>query len=237
MSQSPTQRRDPIKVAIAALGVALVIMAALIAFLVWGRQPPKVSPPPAPVTSATTTPTATATRSTPEPSKPSASVEPTAAATSATAATTSPGTPVATPQVSSAPPAPPVPSSPQTMMWDGKATFTYFTAEVLHDDPDGDDTLIDGKAALPVEVCLTGDLDGSGKGRITSAPWTMEDSLGSIQQPQTGGYQPAFPTSVDVPVGGCVRGYLTFDYVSSDSEGANLVYENGLGDRAVWQFH
>ena len=122
-------------------------------------------------------------------------------------------------------------------MWEGKATFEYFTAEVLRDDAPGDDTMIEGKAALLVEVCLTGDFQGSGKGLITSAPWTMEDSTGTIQKAQAGGYEPAFPASVEVAVGDCVRGYLTFDYLAPDGDGVDLVYQNGLGDRAIWQFH
>lgn len=228
MSQSPTQRRDPIKMVVVALGVALAILAALIAFLVWGRPAPQVLPPPAPSTSVPTSPAATATNTATEPSEPAASTQPPAAPTTS---------PTKAPAPSPEPSATPSASAQQTMMWEGKATFEFFTAEVLRDDAEGDDTMIEGKAALLVEVCLTGDYQGSGTGLITSAPWTMEDSTGTIQKPQAGGYEPAFPASTEVAVGDCARGYLTFDYLAPDADGVDLVYQNGLGDRAIWQFH
>ncbi|MGV8846742.1 hypothetical protein [Tessaracoccus sp.] len=225
MTQSPTQRRDPVKVAVVALGIVLAILAALIAFLVWGRPAPRVPAPPIPSTSPTTSPTAAA-----QP-EPSASTKPTTATPAPTPSATTPAPSPESPSATSSA------SAQQTMMWEGKATFEFFTAEVLRDDAPGEDTAIEGKAALLVEVCLTGDIDGSGKGRITSAPWTMEDSTGTVQKPQAGGYEPVFPASVEVAVGECARGYLTFDYLEPDGDGVDLVYENGLGDRAIWQFH
>ena len=237
MSQSPSKRRNPIKVAIAALGVALVAMAALIVFLVWGRPAPSMTTSPSPTPTATTSATTTASAppvTTAAPSTAPASTAPPPGPTPEPSIAASTSAPAASPSPTTTAPSP-VPTT-QTMMWEGKATFENFTVEVVRDDPGQEAAMIEGKAGLPVKVCLTGDLDGSGAALISASPWTLEDSDGNVQKPQEGGYEPAFPTSAEYAVGDCVSGFLTFDYVSAGSD-ANLVYENGLGDRAVWQFH
>ncbi len=123
------------------------------------------------------------------------------------------------------------------MMWEGKATFDAVTVEVLQEDPDQDTTMIQDKAGLLVEVCVIKGADGTDGAKITSQSWTLEDSDGNVQTPQQGGYEPAFPTDAQLSAGKCVRGFLTFDYVSAESDYADLVHEDSLGNRAVWQFH
>ncbi|RMB58264.1 hypothetical protein EAX62_13770 [Tessaracoccus antarcticus] len=108
---------------------------------------------------------------------------------------------------------------------------------MLQDDANQDAPMIEGKAGLLVEVCATLALEGDDTVRISSDPWSLQDAEGNVQKPQQGGYEPAFPSDADYAVGECARGYLTFDYLSAESDYANLVYENGFGDRAVWQFH
>lgn len=236
--------RRPMRVAIAALAVSLAVMAALIVFLIWGRSAPTVAPAPSPSASptpspsATSSPSATPTRdpgesNAPTPSAsaastPVASPSPTPAATQS--ATTSTAASASTPSTASASPAP-------TMNWEGKATFEYFTAEVLSNDAVPDAEVVEDKAGLLVEVCVRRALDGTDGALITTDPWTLEDANGNTQTPQEPGYRPAFPASKQYPVGECARGFLTFDYVPADGGYAMLVYENGLGERAVWQFH
>lgn len=243
MTEPTPKPRDPMRVAIAILGVAVLVMAAIVAFLIWGRSTPTVVPAPTPssplVNSTPTTTTTTASPATPiaaattttelattteAPSTPS----PASSSATATGETTSPMQTTSPTQTS---------SPAQTMMWEGTATFEHFTVEVLRDDANQGAEAIEGKAGLLVEVCVTQALDGGGTARISSDPWTLEDSEGTVQRPQAGGYQPAFPTGGEFAVGECAHGYLTFDYLPAGGDQANLVYENGLGDRAVWQFH
>ncbi|MEO7586451.1 MAG: hypothetical protein ABIS84_00325 [Arachnia sp.] len=247
MTVPETRRRNPMHVAIAALSIALVAVAALVAFLIWGRPAPTVEPVPSPTPSSSPTsqppsqsPTATQTpvTTTPATPVPASTAATTAAEASAPATTTAAASPAASPVTTTAPASPAAsPAAAQTMMWQGKATFEHFTAEVLADDANQDAPMIEGKAGLLVEVCATEALAGTGTVRISSDPWTLQDSDGNAQKAQQGGYEPAFPTDAEYAVGACARGYLTFDYLSVDSDYANLVYENGLGDRAVWQFH
>lgn len=249
---SPKPRR-PMRVAIAALAVSLAVMAALIVFLIWGRSAPTVAPAPSP--SVSSTPSFSAT---PSPSAmSSASATPTQPPSEPVATTSHPST-TATPVASPSPPPgsaipaattstpaspattePPAPStSPgQTMRWEGRATFEHFTVEVLSDDAVQDAEIVEDKAGLLVEVCVSKALDGEDGARVTTDPWTLEESNGNIQTPQQPGYKPAFPAGKQYPVGKCARGFLTFDFISTDSDHARLVYDNGLGDRAVWQFH
>lgn len=233
MTESSGKPRNPVRVAIVVLGVALVVMAAIIAFLVWGRSTPTITPSPSP--SSATSPAATA----------APTVIPVDATPSRTPShnpvvgTTAPGT-TSGASPSTAPAKTPAPSEPavQTMMWEGKATFEHFTVEVLSEDADqGADGMVDGKAGLLVEVCVIKALDDSARARITTDPWTLEDSDNNVQTPQKVGHEPAFPADGEYAVGECARGFLTFDYVSVDSDYAVLVYDNALGDRAVWQFH
>ena len=53
------------------------------------------------------------------------------------------------------------------MAWEGKATFEHFTVEVLRDTGDGE--MIEGKAGLPVEVCVVKALDdGDGGAKVAA---------------------------------------------------------------------
>ncbi len=238
MTESTRKPRSPMRVAIAVLSVAVVVMALIVAYLVWGRSTPTVLPAPTPSASPTTPSPSTTVSTTPTPAPSTLSTAApatTPASSNSPVATETPTSPSPTaPNTSSAPP---VPAPAQTMMWEGKATFEHFSVEVLRDDAPQDTPMLENKAGLPVEVCVVKTLDGSDTARISSDPWTLEDSEGTVQTPQAGGYQPAFPADGEYAVGECARGYLTFDYLPAGGDYANLVYENGLGDRAVWQFH
>lgn len=128
------------------------------------------------------------------------------------------------------------PAPGQTMMWQGRATFDNFTVELLEDTGDGE--MIEGKAGLPIEVCVTKALEEGRPTRVSLEPWLLEDSNGNTQRPQVpGAYEPAFPAEGTYGEGECVSGYLTFDLITDQVDYVELVYANGLGDRAVWQFH
>ncbi len=230
MTKPEAQTRRPIRVAIIVVAVALAVVVALVAYLTWGRDAVD-SPTPTPSASPSVpAPTASApgTTATPEPpDSEQATPSPTATSSSGPASATE------TPTVSGAPSDPP--AAAQTMMWEGKASFENFTVEVPRDNDVP--ASIEGKAALLVEVCLTKSLDDAGKTRISWDPWTLEDSDGNVNRPVAGGYEPAFPADDEYVQGECARGYLTFDQMPPNSDFVNLVYENGLRDRAVWQFH
>ena len=241
MTEPTPKPRDPMRVAIAILGVAVLVMAAIVAFLIWGRSTPTVVPAPTP-SSPLVNSTPTTTTASPAPPLAGATTTPELAPTTEAPSPPSPPSSRATATGETTSPmqttSPTQTSSPaQTMMWEGTATFEHFTVEVLRDDANQGAEAIEGKAGLLVEVCVTQALDGGGTARISSDPWTLEDSEGTVQRPQAGGYQPAFPTGGEFAVGECAHGYLTFDYLPAGGDQANLVYENGLGDRAVWQFH
>ena len=128
------------------------------------------------------------------------------------------------------------PAPGQTMMWQGRATFDNFTVELLEDTGDGE--MVEGKAGLPIEVCVTKALEEGQPTRVSLEPWLLEDSNGNTQRPQVpGAYEPAFPAEGTYGEGECVSGYLTFDLITEPVDYVELVYANGLGDRAVWQFH
>lgn len=247
MAEPERGRRSPMRVAVVVLGVALVALAAVIAYLVWGNRSPSVVPAPTPQHSPTiATPSAPASAgktatpgTTPPVSEPV--LPPTTVVLPATATpATSP--PVA--QVSSAPPSSPATATTattavaaQTMMWDGLATFERLTVEVVQDDGGQNKEMIEGKAGLLVEVCATHDADTSSTTDAGPGTWTLQDSLGNTQTPQQGGYHPPLPTDAVPSAGKCLQGYLTFDYVSEESGYASLVYEDAAGNRAVWEFH
>lgn len=228
MPQSRASRPSPIWAAIIVLAVALVAVVILVVVLLWHRGVTRTLPSPSP-SAIVSTQSSMPTQSIDETAPPSTPIDP---------ATPEPSPASST--VSSPPPSSTTPSEPaagQTMMWEGKASFEHFTVELLQDEPGEDTTMIEGKAGLPVEVCVAKSLNGTDAVRVSLEPWTLEDSVGNVQNPQGGGYEPAFPAESQLGVGECVQGFLTFDYASEDSDFANLVYENGLGDRAVWQFH
>lgn len=54
------------------------------------------------------------------------------------------------------------------------------------------------------------------------------------------GHQPAYPASATLAPGKCVEGFVSFafgDFVDTPSDYTNLIYENSLGDKAVWNNH
>ena len=237
MTEPTTPRHSSMRIAIIVLAVALVATAVLVVFLLRARDASTALPvptptpstssatgEPSPTTSASDTP-ATTTPTSPAPQSASPEPSPSPRVTG-TPATSAPGST-----------APAVPDAGQTMMWEGRASFDHFSVAVLQDDPDQDTEMIEDKAGLPVEVCVIKGVDGTDGARISSESWTLEDADGNVQTPQQGGYEPAFPTETQVSAGECVRGFLTFDYVSAEGDSSNLVHENSLGDRAVWQFH
>ena len=136
-------------------------------------------------------------------------------------------------------PAPPVAAEPtQRFLGSGHtATFRYFSVTVLDEAPAAP---VDGRAGLKVRVCVRELPPGyTGSVRISRDPWRLVSDKEISLSPATSGlYQPAFPVEVSKGVGQCQEGFLTFvippDYVNDSS---NLVYANGVGETASWNFH
>lgn len=233
MPEPTTSRHNLMRVVIIVLAVAVVAMAAFVVFLLWVRG--AQTEPPAPDPNPSTSPVS-------EPS-PRPSVEGDQSTTTPLDSTPSPATPsttavsTATASLQATTTTPEAPTAGQTMMWEGMATFDNITVELLQEDEDQSAAMIDGKAGFLVEVCVMTDVDGGDGALITSASWTLEDSDVNVQSPQEDGYTPPFPTETLAQVGECAKGFLTFDYVSANSDYANLVHDDDLGNRAVWQFH
>ncbi len=236
MIEPTSPRLNLMRVAIIVLAVAVVAITAFVVFLLWGRgaqtEPPSpaASPSASPVSETSPNPsiggvqgTTTPTGSTPSPATPAPP-----STTAGSTATESPQATTTTPEA---------PTAGQTMMWEGMASFANITVELLQEDEDQSTAMIDDKAGFFVEVCVMKDVDGGEGALITSASWTLEDSDGNVQYPQEDGYAPPFATEAVAQVGECAKGFLTFDYVSADSDYANLVHDDDLGNRAVWQFH
>lgn len=220
---SPTGQRSSgnagVTAGIVVASIALVAVIGLIAWLAFMRQP-------------TTTPERTPTEGTSAPTP----------ASSTPVATTPSNEPTATPSGPGSTPVPPStsvePTSETTMQWQGKAEFEHFSVELM---PEGDGvSTIEGAAGFYVEVCVLSALPegDSGKTLITSQPWRLEDSTGTRRSPRPqGAYEPPFPATGHYDVGQCATGWLTFDALEGPIDFSTLVYENGLGDKAVWQFH
>lgn len=180
-------------------------------------------------------------------------LETTSASVSASAPTTSvaPTTPV---PVTSATPVPiPSPASPssttvaappvapeptQRFLGSGHtATFRYFSVTVLDEAPT---TLVDDRAGLRVRVCVRELPPGyAGSVRISRDPWHLVSDKEISLSPATSGlYQPAFPVETTKAVGQCQEGFLTFVIPPNYfNDSTNLVYANGVGETASWNFH
>ena len=79
------------------------------------------------------------------------------------------------------------------------------------------------------------DADGT---RVSLEPWSLTSSADEVQRPVTGGHSPAFGPEAFLGVGECTSGWLTFEnFENQDIDHSMLVYSNGLGDRAIWNFH
>lgn len=228
-----TSRATTLRVAIIAVAILLALVASYLVFLILTRDAPVALPSPdasktpAPLRSDPP-PSASAPLTTDQP--PTGGDDPTPIE-SATEPTTDPSSSEAPAQT---PPPRPAAAPSTTMAWQGLATFENFSVELPP--LEGDPPEIDGKAGFFVEVCALKELS-SDQVRISSEPWSFADAEGNVGRPTEGGYEPAFPTSTTVAVGECVSGYLTFDFLPGESDYLNLIYQNGLGDRAVWQFH
>lgn len=210
-----------------AIGVLSVLLIAAIVWVVWlvsNDGGDGATPDPTPTVTQTventTTPTGEPT------SEPTGEPEPTPTET---------GTEPASPEPTDVPE-----PEEQTFLGEGLATFENFTVELLPYDEDSAPERIEGKERFEVEVCVVQGLDGDdGLTRITNDPWYIESPSGETQRAiDDGVYDPVFPPDGDYAVGECASGWLTFDeFDESPLDYMSLVYENGLGDRAIWNFH
>lgn len=235
MSQesTPADPNKGLKIAITVVAVILVAVAIWLAWLFLTDDDTTAPAPPDTTTTAPATPTPTSTEQTPtsSPSADATTTDPTPDGTTP-ADTQEPQEPAPTGEPE---PVEPEPGPAQTHAWEGKATFAHFTAELRQDDGE---QVIDGKAGLPVTVCMTSEPSPGHSMTVWLESWYLETSTGAIQLPHSPGlYEPAFPEESVLQEGDCVDGFLTFDMVEVQVDWVNLVYSNELGDRAVWQFH
>lgn len=199
--------------------MALLLVAALI-WIIWlatGSPDDSTTPEPAP--SPTTSLDPDEPTPDPTPSEPGETPEP----------TTPPETP--TPSETAEP-------DEQSFLGEGKATFENFSVELFAWDENTAPEVIPGKVGFDVEVCVLQAVDEGDQTRISDEPWRMEGSSAETRRPVEGVYDPVFPPEGDYAEGECASGWLTFDEFDAEAvEWAIVIYENGLGDRAVWNFH
>ena len=205
--------------------VALVVLLAVIIGVVWVRNaamPTAISS--FPVTTSPSTQTA-GSSSAPAPSPSTASAaSPTVAPTSAQATSKAPA---------------PAPEPTQQFVGAGEtATFRYFAVTVLNEAPAAP---VDTKAGLKVRVCVR-ELPPGTVGtavRISRDPWRLVSDKDISLTPATSDlYTPAFPVETTKAVGQCQEGFLTFVIPPNFfNDFSNLVYSNGVGESASWNFH
>lgn len=221
---------NSVKAGIAILSMLLVAIVVVIIVLALDRGKPEEAVP-----SPTPTPTpSTTVPATPEPSQvPSTEPAPTSAAPS----TASPEEPEPTPQETDPTTVPAGPE--QTFLGEGLASFNSFSVELLPWDAVPEPEPIQGMTGFYVEVCVLQAVGSDAAGtRVSLEPWTMVSSADEVQRPVTGGYFPAFGPEVFLDVGECTSGWLTFNnYTFQEIDHSMLVYANGLGERASWNFH
>lgn len=210
-----------------AIGVVAVILAALIIWIITllmddgGQQ---TTPEPAP------SPSATASEEPPTSVEPEPNEEPAPDASPEPEPTSGEPEPEPTAQPPEAP--------EQSFLAAGLATFENFTVEVFPYDEDTAPEVIEGKIGFEAEVCVVKALSDGTDTRVSTEPWTLEASSGETRRPVEGAYDPIFLPQSDVAEGECVRGWLTFDEFEAEQlDWAALIYANGLGDRALWNFH
>lgn len=127
----------------------------------------------------------------------------------------------------------------QTFLGEGIATFDSFSVELLPWDAAAEPEPISGLTGFNVEVCVLQQVGSDAAGtRVSLEPWTLTSSADEVQRPVTGGYPPEFGPEVFLEVDECTSGWLSFeDFENQDIDYSMLVYANGLGDRAIWNFH
>jgi hypothetical protein len=202
--------------------VALVALVALVVGLLWVRNASgPTSTDAAPVTTAAA------------PSSPSATIASQPA--SPTPATTTIDSPK--PSASAVPPTPTAEATQQFLGAGHTATFRYFEVTVLNEAPAAP---VDNKGGLKVRVCVRELPPGStGVVRVSRDPWRLVSDKDISLTPATSGlYEPAFPVETTKAVGQCQEGFLTFS-IPPDffNDSSNLVYANGVGETASWNFH
>lgn len=231
---------NAMKAAIAVLSLVLVGVLVVIYVLVQDDGPDEAVPTPTVTQEPSQAPTAeTPTETATDPDSASPTQQPGDPDTSSTV-TGEPSVSGSPSSEASASVAPSGYGDEQTFLWEGKATFDSFTVELLPDDEATRPEPIEGKTGTEVEVCVlqqVGDSD-DGLTRISQEPWRFESDTGEVLRPVENVYQPGFPTEDQLAEGDCVRGWLTFDeFQDQDLSYTQLVYENGLGDQAIWSFH
>ena len=122
------------------------------------------------------------------------------------------------------------------MLWEGKATFEYFSVELTPNHLELES--IPGLSNFEVEVCVLKPVGSDGTSRVSVEPWWLESEKGEIQRPIEARYEPAFPAKDALEAGECTKGWLAFNNFGDTSvDYTYLIYQNGLGERAVWSFH
>lgn len=213
-----------LKVTIAVVAVILAALVIWIITLLTGGDGQETTPEPAPIPSVTAS-AEPSTSPEPEPSEaPTPGPSPEPAPTSEEPQPEPTSEPTETPE--------------QSFLAAGLATFDNFTVEVFAYDEDTAPEVIDGKIGFEAEICVIKALNAGTDTRVSTEPWTLAASSDETRRPVEGIYDPAFPPESDVAEGDCVRGWLTFDEFEAEQlDWATLIYANGLGDRALWNFH
>lgn len=231
-----------VKAGIAVLSMLLVAIVVVIVMLALDRnQQDEAVPSPTPSPTATSpapTPTTTSPAPSPTPSPdPSATPSPEPAPTSASPEPSGEASEEPTPE--SSPTTTPAGEEEQTFLGEGIATFDSFSVELLPWDAAAEPEPISGLTGFNVEVCVLQQVGSDAAGtRVSLEPWTLTSSADEVQRPVTGGYPPEFGPEVFLEVDECTSGWLSFeDFENQDIDYSMLVYANGLGDRAIWNFH
>ncbi len=204
--------------------VALVVLIAVIIGVVWVR--------------GAALPTATGSLPVTPPSTASATASSVPSPAPSTATVASPTVAPTSSQATSKAPAP-APEPTQQFVGAGEtATFRYFAVTVLEEGPAAP---VDTKAGLKVRVCVR-ELPPGTVGtavRISRDPWRLVSDKNISLTPAAGDlYAPAFPVETTKAVGQCQEGFLTFVIPPNFfNDFSNLVYANGVGETASWNFH
>ena len=172
--------------------------------------------------------------------------------TSSTSGAPSSGAPSSSAPSSSAPSSTPpstVGAAPQQFLGPGKATFPHLTVEFT-DGPKGYNPPIQMEfvAGFYIRTCVTSlpdEYKAAGAMPVSLAPFSAV--MGTVEQENKltrlapkDGHQPAYPASASLAPGQCVEGFVSFDFAdhaSVPSDYTNLIYQNSLGDKAVWNNH
>ena len=180
----------------------------------------------------------------------STTTAPESTATATTTVTDEPSSaPASTEQQSQAPEssapattAKPVPSQKeQKFINAGTATFTYFTVSNIVDEAPKVEK-VEGVVGYYVKVCvnkLPPGFEDKGEVPVNASAFRLEAFPGKhdTRVVKERAYQPAYPFTKNLKVGQCAQGYVSFREPTGHIDGANLIYENSVGEKASWNNH